>query len=60
MLMLNEEYRKAKVNFKLVYSGYLNELSNNMHKLISLCERVGDQREKLHFLVVLADEIVAF
>ena len=60
MLMMKEEYRKAKVNFKLVYSGYLNELSNNMHKLISLCERVGDQREKLHFLVVLADEIVAF
>ena len=60
MLMLKEEYHKAKVNFKLVYSGYLNELSNNLHKLISLCERVGDQREKLHFLVVLADEIVAF
>lgn len=60
MLMLNEEYRKAKVNFKLEFSGYLNELSNNLHKLISLCERVGDQREKLHFLVVLADEIVAF
>ncbi len=60
MLMLNEEYRKAKVNFKLEYSGYLNDLSNNLHKLISLCERAGDQREKLHFLVVLADEIVAF
>ena len=60
MLMLKEEYHKAKVNFKLVYSGYLNELSNNLHKLIALCERVGDQREKLHFLVVLADEIVAF
>ena len=60
MLMLNEEYRKAKVNFKLEYSGFLNELSNNLHKLISLCERVGDQREKLHFLMVLADEIVAF
>ena len=60
MLMLKEEYRKAKVNFKLEYSGYLNELSNNLHKLISLCERVGDQREKLHFLVVLVDEIVAF
>lgn len=60
MLMLNEEYRKAKVNFRLEFSGYLNELSNNLHKLISLCERVGDQREKLHFLVVLADEIVAF
>lgn len=60
ILMLKEEYHKAKANFKLVYSGYLNELSNNLHKLISLCERVGDQREKLHFLVVLADEIVAF
>ena len=31
-----------------------------MHKVISLCQRVGDEREKLHSLVVLADEIVAF
>lgn len=60
MLMLNEEYRKAKVNFKLEYHGYLKGLSDNMHKVISLCHRVGDEREKLHFLVVLADEIVAF
>lgn len=60
MLMLNEEYRKAKANFKLEYVGYLTDLSNNLHRLISLCERVGDEREKLHFLVVLVDEIVAF
>lgn len=60
MLMLNEEYRKAKANFKLEYVGYLTDLSNNLHRLISLCERIGDEREKLHFLVVLADEIVAF
>ena len=60
MLMMKEEYRKARVNFKLEYHGYLKGLSDNMHKIISLCQRVGDEREKLHFLVVLADEIVAF
>ena len=60
MLMMKEEYRKAKVNFKLEYHGYLKGLSDNVHKVISLCQRVGDEREKLHFLVVLADEIVAF
>ena len=60
MLMMKEEYRKARVNFKLEYHGYLKGLSDNMHKVISLCHRVGDEREKLHFLVVLADEIVAF
>lgn len=60
MLMMKEEYRKARVNFKLEYHGYLKGLSDNMHKVISLCQRVGDEREKLHFLVVLADEIVAF
>ena len=60
MLMMKEEYRKARVNFKLEYHGYLKGLSDNLHKVISLCQRVGDEREKLHFLVVLADEIVAF
>lgn len=60
MLMMKEEYRKARVNFKLEYHGYLKGLSENLHKVISLCQRVGDEREKLHFLVVLADEIVAF
>lgn len=60
MLMMKEEYRKARVNFKLEYHGYLKGLSDNLHKVISLCQRVGDKREKLHFLVVLADEIVAF
>lgn len=60
MLMLKEEYRSARVNFKLEYHGYQKALCDNMHKIISLCERVGDEREKLHFLVVLADEILAF
>ena len=60
MLMMKEEYRKARVNFKLEYHGYLKGLSDNLHKVISLCQRVGDEREKLHFLVVLADEIIAF
>lgn len=60
MLMMKEEYRKARVNFKLEYHGYLKGLSDNLHKVISLCQRVGDEREKLHSLVVLADEIVAF
>ena len=60
MLMMKEEYRKARVNFKLEYHGYLKGLFDNLHKVISLCQRVGDEREKLHFLVVLADEIVAF
>lgn len=60
MLMMKEEYRKARVNFRLEYHGYLKGLSDNLHKVISLCQRVGDEREKLHFLVVLADEIVAF
>lgn len=60
MLMMKEEYRKARVNFKLEYHGYLKGLAENMHKVISLCQRVEDEREKLHFLVVLADEIVAF
>lgn len=60
MLMMKEEYRNARVNFKREYHGYLKGLSDNMHKVISLCQRVGDEREKLHFLVVLADEIVAF
>lgn len=60
MLMMKEEYRKARVNFKLEYHGYLKGLSDNLHKVISLCQRVGDEREKLHFLMVLADEIVAF
>lgn len=60
MLMMKEEYMKARVNFKLEYHGYLKGLSDNLHKVISLCQRVGDEREKLHFLVVLADEIVAF
>ena len=60
MLMMKEEYRKARVNFKLEYHGYLKGLSDNLHKVITLCQRVGDEREKLHFLVVLADEIVAF
>lgn len=60
MLMMKEEYRKARANFKLEYHGYLKGLADNMHKVISLCQRVGDEREKLHFLVVLVDEIVAF
>ena len=60
MLMMKEEYMKARVNFKLEYHGYLKGLSDNLHKVITLCQRVGDEREKLHFLVVLADEIVAF
>ena len=60
MLMMKEEYRKARVNFKLEYHGYLKGLSDNLHKVIILCQRVEDEREKLHFLVVLADEIVAF
>lgn len=60
MLMLKEEYMKAKVNFRLELAGYLTELTNNQRKIISLCERNGDEREKLHFLIVLADDVIAF
>ena len=54
------EYLKAKVNFRLELAGYLTELTNNQRKIISLCERNGDEREKLHFLIVLADDVIAF
>ena len=60
MLMLKVEYLKAKANEQLEFKGYTIELSKSLHKIISLCERAGDEREKLHFLMVLADEMVAY
>lgn len=58
MLMQKMEYLKACANERLELSGYVTALSNTMHKIIMLCEKEGDDREKLHFLVVLADEML--
>ena len=60
MLMLKVEYLKANANDKMAYTGFVQALSNTLHKIISLCEKAGDDREKLHFLVVQADEMIAF
>ena len=60
MLMLKMEYIKAKANETLKFTGFITTWINTLHKIISLCEKNGDDREKLHFLVVLADEAVAF
>lgn len=60
MLMLKVEFLKAKANARLEFKGYVTELGNTLHKIIALCEKAGDEREKLHFLMVLADEMVAF
>lgn len=60
MLMLKVEFLKAKANERLEFNGYVTELGNTLHKIIALCEKTGDEREKLHFLMVLADEMVAF
>lgn len=58
MLMQKMEYLKACANERLELSGYVTALSNTLHKIIMLCEKEGDDREKLHFLVVLADEML--
>lgn len=60
MLMLKVEYLKAKANMQSELKGYVTELSNMLHKIIALCKKAGDEREELHFLMVLADEMVAF
>lgn len=59
MLMQKMEYLKACANERLELSGYVNAFSNTLHKIIMLCEKEGDDREKLHFLVVLADEMLS-
>ena len=59
MLMQKMEYLKACANERLELSGYVTALSNTLHKIIMLCEKEGDDREKLHFLVVLADEMLS-
>ena len=60
MLMLKMEYLKASANERLEFTGYVTSLNNTLHKIISLCEKNGDESEKLHFLVVLADEMMAY
>ena len=60
MLNLKREYLKANANERLEFAGYATALIKTLHKTISLCEKAGDDREKLHFLVVLADEMMAY
>ena len=60
MLMLKVEYLKAKANEQMDFKTFVKDMRNTIHKIIALCEKKGDEREKVHFLMVLADEMVAF
>ena len=51
-------YCRIKVSIDGDMSSYLRDVVSLEKRIVSICERNGEEREMLHFLVVLTDDII--
>lgn len=58
LLMNKVTYERIKVTIDGNVSEYLRNVVDLEKRIISLCKRNGEEREMLHFMVVLADDII--
>lgn len=60
MLMRKVTYARVIYNLIKNEPAYLRETCRLENQIIRLCHSNGEEREKLHFIVVLTDEILAY
>ena len=60
LLMNKVTYERIKVTIDGNISEYLRNVVDLEKRIIKLCERNREEREKLHFMVVLTDDIIDY